>query len=82
MFNALFCYRPNTEVHSTISNPGNTQSLSAPGEISKSGFSQFNSFLRRSSAAFIGDVSHVRQGNRTGYATINILRKFNLKIGQ
>ena len=74
MLSELFCCRPNTEVQRTISDPGNTQTLSAPVEMSKSGFSQFNSFLRRSSAAFIGDVSRLRHGNLTGYVTINILK--------
>lgn len=62
----LLYNRPSKDGYVITPNAGSAPILSAPASISESGFSQFNSFLRRSSAAFIGDVSRVRQGNLIG----------------
>ena len=53
---------------SGIDSASNTSNLSTSAPVSKpdGGNSQFNLFLRRSSAAFIGDFSHVKPGGIIG----------------
>ena len=53
---------------SGIDSASNTSNLSTSAPVSKpdGGNSQFNLFLRRSSAAFIGDFCHVKPGGLIG----------------
>jgi len=62
----LLLYRPINENAVIAPNTGKSVTTSATTNKSDSGNSKFNSFLRRSSAAFIGDFSRKQNGSRMG----------------